>query len=242
MKTKTILLSTLLLLGANSYSQNESSIHTTIAIPVLNFGDGQITDFLSSVALPADEFGYASTGLGLGYNYARSLNEKGLFLTAGIDFYWNPIKSKVKDQYEPESDGTHEYTFPNYFNIPLSVGLGFRKPVNDKLQLGASVSPLVNFLKVSKSYHIHYFTGSLGDYSSVKTTYSFGRSLGIRLEGNAIINKRWILGIGYSLHGKHNFQKFRHEVSTYDESENTSDLTKSVSLATIKLGLIITNK
>lgn len=242
MKTKTILFSILLILSANCRAQNQSSIHATITQPVLNFGGGQISDFLFSAALPSDEFGYAGTGLGLGYNFTHSLNEQGLFLTTGVDFYWNPIKSKVKDQFETEADGTHEYTFPNYFNIPLNIGLGFRKPINDKLVLVGSISPLINFLKVSKSYHIHYFTGSQGDFSSVESTYSLGRSIGIKFEGNATFNDQWILSVGYSLHGKHNFQMYRHELSTYDESEDVYDRTKSVSLATIKLGFILSNK
>ena len=80
-----------ILVSLNSNAQGTFSIHAGPSFPLADFGDDDIYD---------DDSGLAAVGITLGGNYLYKLNNKGLGLNIGLNFKFNGLKSRAKDDVE----------------------------------------------------------------------------------------------------------------------------------------------
>ena len=184
---------TLLLLFATSetFSQNNLGIHIGISNPISDFASENPNNAMAAGA---------AIGFNIGLKYTYQLSDNGLGLFASLDFSRNSLTKDIKNDIEDvfESIGLlgANYTFYNYYNIPISAGLNYIYLPNEKVGLFTNVGITFNLLKLSDF---------VVEGSGVKITskYDLASAFGFKVGGGIIINDKISIAIDYLGLGKH---------------------------------------
>lgn len=219
-KIKTIVLVALLsVFSSTAYAQLESSIFFNMLMPVGTFAkDATMTNLAEGDVMGLNEIGKdAVFGIGgtyrIGYVFDINVGLIQPFLEGSLS--WNRISSDNRDKYE-KYDGR----VPNYFNIPLMVGIKYSYPLNENLQPYGEFGVGYDML----------FIGSEGKKGSALTDlrYTAGSALGWQLGAGVIIGKYFSAGISYLNYGRHKIRyssKSEATVATQDALALNEDLT-----------------
>lgn len=195
---KSNLITTLLLLlffvTSNAFSQGDFSIHFGPSLPLSDFADDDLDD---------DDAGGAGVGFGLGLQYVYPLTENGLGLFGGIDINYNGLQKDVKDDFEEmfEDMGIHnaDYKFYKYLNIPISAGLNYTFEADEKISLFGNVGLTANFLKITD------FVIEVNNVE-VTTEIDLSYSIGFKIGGGIMVNKKTSIAINYLELGEHDIK------------------------------------
>lgn len=224
MKTiKIFNLSILFLLFSTSVAvaQNDFGIHVGIASPLSDFGSQDINN---------EKAGGAGTGFNFGLKYTYELSDNGLGLFAGIDFNNNGLtkgyKSDIEKAFEDIGLLGADYTYFKYSNIPISVGLCYTYEANEKVSLFGNAGLSLNLLKVS-DFVVE------GSGLKVTTEFDLASSIGFRVGGGILINKKVPIAIDYFGLGSHSINSTARVDGVLPEEVNFE---LNVSLLTISVG------
>ena len=216
-KIKTIVLVALLAaFSSTAYAQLESSIFFNMLMPVGTFAKGATMTHLvdpgtleEGNVMGLNEIGKdAVFGIGgtyrIGYVFDINVGLIQPFLEGTLS--WNRVSSDSRDKYE-KYDGR----VPNYFNIPVMVGIKYSYPLNETLQPYGEFGVGYDLLLV----------GSEGKKGSALTDlrYTAGSALGWQLGAGVIIGKYFSAGISYLNYGRHKIR--------YSSKSEASTLTQN---------------
>ncbi|HRY31397.1 MAG TPA: outer membrane beta-barrel protein [Bacteroidales bacterium] len=221
-KTITILLMVLLIAPMTGHSQKPFDFHAGLALPLGGFAnDDKVIDMEEE----SENCG-AAPGLTAGVHMIYPLTGDGLGVFAGVDFTYNAMKKKVKDELTEEiDDGEADIHFPSYFNIPITAGLNYSFPVNEKTML---------FIKLGGAYNIFKMTDLTVEFDSEKASISMNTSkkFGFLAGAGVYLNDKLSLNLSYFGLGKHALKGKLREPGEEAESLETD---KAVGFATFTL-------
>lgn len=138
-------------------AQNSHEIRALGLFPMGDFGRvGQTREMVSNNQIGSG----AAIGAGLGYRYSSPI-ATGITLLVGADFLWNNTNSDYhrlcwETKWKIESGGElieverHESS-PNYFNLPISIGVGVTNYFTERKQLSW-------FFNATAGLNIHFTT------------------------------------------------------------------------------------
>lgn len=178
---------------AHAQAQGKFSMHAGLAIPVMDFGSGDIED---------EDAGGAALGLNLGLQYVYPLTESGLGLFGGIDFTYNGLQKSIKDDSKElyELLGINgDITFYKYINIPISAGLNFTHQANENTAIFANAGMVFNMLKITD------MVIEMGNVEAT-TEIDMATNLGAKLGGGIIFNNKYSVALNYLALGTHNLE------------------------------------
>ena len=222
MKNLKIIVFTLLsfTLITKTYSQGNVSIHFGPSFPVSDFASDDIDD---------EDASGAGVGLNVGLQYIYPLSENGLGLFGGIDLNYNGLKSDVKDDVEElfESMGINnpDIKYYKFINIPITAGLNYTYQADEKIGVFANAGLALNFLKVTDME-------IKANGQTVTQDIDLANSIGFKIGGGLLINKKTTISIDYYGLGKHDIEG---EMKASGLSEDIEGEMK-VDLLTLTLG------
>ncbi len=212
-----------ILVSLNSNAQGTFSIHAGPSFPLADFGDDDIYD---------DDSGLAAVGITLGGNYLYKLNNKGLGLNIGLNFKFNGLKSRAKDDVEEIiEDGFGEdvdIKFYKYINIPIIGGINYTYKASEQISLVGNIGIGPDFMKVTN------LTVEVDNEEAV-SSHDLSTQLAYKIGGGLLLNDKFIISLDYYGLGKH---RLKGEVKyENDPSEELEDLKLKVSLLTLTFGI-----
>ena len=176
------------------YSQGIVSVHFGPAIPVLDFGSGDMDD---------EDAGGAAVGLNIGLKYVYPLSESGIGFFGGVDFHYNGLKQGVKDDVEKFYRGlginNADIKFYRYINVPVTAGLNFTNTVDEKVSLFANAGLAINFLKITDMV-------VKANGQTVTTSMDLASNVGFRLGGGVLIDDKYSVSLDYMGLGTHDIK------------------------------------
>ena len=205
--------------GYNIYSQNNFELHAGLSNPISDFGSDDVNN---------DEAGGATTGINVGFKYTYQLNDEGVGLFAGFDFNYNGLAQNMKNELREifGEIGSTKYDFFEYYNFPVSGGLSYTYAANSNISIFGNGGLTLNFLKISDL--------GIGVYGgTAKLKFDLATSLGYRISGGVIINKKTSIAINYWGLGKHDMNS---EMSFAGEHEDFDLGEIKVDILTLTLG------
>lgn len=207
-------------LTTNSYSQGSFSLHFGPSFPVSEFADDDIGD---------EDAGGATVGFNIGLQYIYPLTESGLGMFGGIDFNYNGLKKDYKDDVEDfyEFLGIYDadIKFFKYINVPFTAGLIYTYQADDKIGVFANAGLAVNFLKITEME-------VKANGQTVTTEMDVANSIGLKIGGGILINKKTSISIDYLGLGKHDIDG---KIKTTGYSEDIDGEGK-IDLLTLTIG------
>lgn len=212
-----------------SIAQNSFEIHIGIAHPLSDF---------ESVNVDTEKAGGAQTGIDFGFQYAYHFRKAGFGLYASVDANYNGIKDDIKDHilenYFSLGILYHNYVliYPDYYNIPVSVGLLFPVDFGKKVTVHGQAGVTYNFLKVSE---LSLETGT----KFLTEKFSLSRSVGFKAGIGILIKRKVTFGVNYFWLSE---QKVDGElnIAGFPSEEITGDL--KVDIITFTFGYMIFSK
>ena len=208
------------ILGIDSiYSQGMFEFHAGLSNPMSDFGSD--SDY-------NDEAGGALTGINVGLKYTYLLNDKGVGLYAGLDFNYNGLSQKMKKEVKEVFGGIYNATYDyfEYYNFPISGGLYYIYEANNNVSIFGNGGLTLNFLKVSD-------LGITAYGETLKFKFDIANSLGYRLGGGILFNKRVSIAVDYWGLGKHDMSA---EVSLAGDHEDFDGGEITVDILPLTLG------
>lgn len=207
--------------GTNLQAQTalETSFYLNGIAPMGEFGKSASLN--ADNLLGKDQIGTAAA-LGFGVGARASLPfDIGVGYVApfvNVDVLWNQVKSSLREAYAINQAGA-----PNYFNIPIMLGVQYRHPMD---QYGLQY--LVPFAEFSVGYNL-FKAGSEGWKNSETDPYNVYRANG---------TMAWQVGVGsfFGSHvsaGLHYYGLGRHSITYSDRSHGYNNLDASVQRRTV---------
>ena len=224
MKQLVISLTTIVIaifLSGSVYSQSSFSIHAGPSFPLSDFGDDDWDD---------PDAGGAGVGLNLGGKYLYKLNDKGLGLYIGADFFYNGLKSSVKEDIEDEFEGLGtniDITYQKYINVPITAGINYAFKANEQVSLFADLGIGADFLKVTN------MTLEI-DNEEVEMNYDLSTQLAYKFGGGLLLQDKYIIGLHYNGLGKHNVKG---EITYDGDTTDLDDMELKVDLLSLTFGI-----
>ena len=137
--------------------QVEISGYVNGLLPTGNFNDGvNLTQEYTGLFRPMDRSNIgtgATAGIGVS---ARA----GLWLDIGFgelmpyaeaSFYWNSVKSSIRDQYESHPYGDVVPRVPTYFNVPILLGIKYRYDISEIIRPFAEFGLGYDFMMITSN-------------------------------------------------------------------------------------------
>ena len=160
-KTTVALLCLLCLVSGTSVAQNSSEIRFLGLLPLSNYGRVEQTiEMIDNGEIASG----AAIGGGLGYRYCWDLS-MGISFIAGADLLWNGTSTKYRDILDAN---LHE-TAPQYFNLPIQIGVGMSSTIGD--------SKWAWFFDATAGLNIHYTTSTGWSNKTVSYKPAFSAAL-----------------------------------------------------------------
>lgn len=212
----TVIISVIVSVSVNAYSQPGFSIHAGPAFPLSEFGD--------------DDNGGASIGINLGAKQLFMLNEKGLGYYIGADFNLNGIKSSVKDDVKDlfdELGADIDVSYFKYINVPVTTGLNYIYKANDQLSLFGDFGIGADFMKLTK------MTVEAAS-EKVDVTYKLSTQLAFKLGAGLLFSDKYSIGLFYYGLGSHNPDGEINYNGTIQEMDGSS---LDISMLTLTFGI-----
>lgn len=206
---------------ANTYSQRNIFFHFGPSIPVLDFGSDDLDN---------EDAGGAAIGLNIGLQYIYPLAESGFGIFTGIDFNYNGIKKDVKhdieELYEDMGIINAEIRYYKYINVPITAGLNYSYQADEKIGVFANAGLALNFLKITDME-------LKANGQTVTTKMDLASSLGFKVGGGILINKKTSVSVDYLGLGKHDIEG---KVTTTGYSEDIDGEGK-IDFLTLTIGI-----
>jgi hypothetical protein len=150
---------------------------------LMTLGDLAESKTVSSFVENARAGNAAAYGASVGFQFSVEVLD-GLGLFASADAFWTPSNQEIRQMYDE-----HNWTKPQFFNIPLLVGLNYRMPV-------ASVSPYFE-AGIGMNLFVKTPEGVSGDLTKYEATKSLAVEGGLGLMFNDVVS----VGVHYLLPG-----------------------------------------
>ncbi len=212
-----VLMFLILTTSTKVFSQIENAFYLGAAFPTGKFGKTP-----SNATAPLYKYNIAkgaTVGLDLGYRFSYKFDigeDAGAVLPFfEANFMWNSLKSSLKEIYEDSS-----FSKPNYYNIPLLLGVQYRYEFSKLLTF---------FGEFGLGFDLFSISSEKG-YTKVKykTTGAFAWEIGC----GTFIGKNVSLGLHYYNFGKHKIM-YRGE----DVVLGTRTETRNIGEFVVRLGL-----
>lgn len=200
-----------------AFSQSEMTLHFGPTIPLGEFADDDIYD---------SDSGLAGLGLGVGLAGYFPVSDNGLGIFGGLDILFNPLNGDAKDMIEEDEEDS-DFTFPKYFNIPLSTGLQYNYAVNTETKLFAKLGLALSFTKLT-----NFKWEEPGDDDYIES-YELATGFGFVLGGGATLNDKIELGITYMGLGNH---KFEGKYEYGEDSDSIEDFERLINMVYFTVG------
>ena len=230
------------------FSHLEQSFFLNFNAPMSQFSDDVAKNALGEY-LPMTRFNVgknASFGFGLGYRISYRFDVGFGEVSPYIhgDFQWNRVKADVREQYLDAGNGSA----PNYFNIPIYVGVNYR------YQLSDIFTPFGEF---GIGPDIFMITKEVGSYNrevlQPGATETTTENVDLKLRYKTTTNLAWQIGAGsyfgqhvslsvhYSGYGRHAIQYSSGTELPTDELKAedaavTKTETRGIGLLTFRIG------
>lgn len=199
------------------FSQSEMTLHFGPTIPVGEFADDDIYN---------SDSGLAGLGIGVGLSGFFPLNDNGLGMFGGMDILFNPLNNDAKDMIEEDEEDS-DFTFPKYFNIPVSVGLQYNYEINTETKLYGKLGLALSFTKLS-----NFKWEEPGDDDYIES-YELATGFGSMIGGGAKLNDKVELGLNYMALGNH---KFEGKYEYGEDSDSIEDFERLVNMVYLTVG------
>jgi len=215
----------LILLASVAYSQETRkgifSVSVGPSVPLSDF---------ASDDLNADGAGGSGVGLNIGVQYVYPLSQNGLGIFAGIDFNYNGLSKDVKDEFEEIFKGigftSLDIKFSKYINIPITTGLVYSFQADEKIGVFANAGLAFNLLRITDLV-------VKSDLPTISSETDLAFSVGFKIGGGILINKKYSVSINYLGLGKHNVEGIAKGDGIYDEFSGE----QKVDLLNLKFGV-----
>ncbi len=221
--------------GANAQLTHlEQSIFLNFNAAMAQFNDDVVANGAGDL-VPMTRFNVgknAGVGVGLGYRVSYRFDvgfgEVSPYIHA--DFQWNRSKSDMRDRFMDANDGSA----PNYFNIPIYVGVNYRYQLTDIFTPFGEFGIGPDFLMITNESGT---TPACGDF---------------KLRYQSTVNVAWQIGLGsyfgqhvsaslhYSGYGKH---AIKYTSATelpvalqLEDASDTKTQTRSIGLLSLRIG------
>ncbi|MBR1793215.1 MAG: outer membrane beta-barrel protein [Bacteroidales bacterium] len=217
-KFKSIVMAAVLIAcSATANAQLESGIYFDLTIPT-----GSFAKDVNAIPFGQSNIGKdAVVGIGATYraSYDFDIQVGHIAPFAEISLLWNRISSDNRDQFD-KVDGSA----PNYFNIPLMLGINYKYPLNELLQPYGEFGIGTDLFMTSKES----FKGPLG---TVKYKYSSTFNLCWQIGAGVIVGQYFSAGLTYMNMGRH---KMKHSSSS--DGGNIGTEKRSLGAVMVRLG------
>ena len=227
----------------------EQSIYLNFNLPTAQFNDDVMTNALGD-QIPMTCFNAGKNavfGFGLGYrvSYRFDVGFGEVSPYFHGDLQWNRVSGGMRDRYMNAGDGSA----PNYFNVPLYVGVNYRYQLTDIFTPFGEFGIGPDFFLITKESGTIEVpaSGNPGDPG-----YVAAHSYDFKLRYQMTCNVAWQIGAGsyfgqhvsaslhYSGYGKHAI-KYNGGAPTEDQLANadasvTATQTRSVGMLSLRIG------
>lgn len=173
--------------GAKAQLTNlEQSVFLNFNAPMAAFNDDLDNVLLEGTMLPLTRYNVgksASMGVGFGYraSYRFDVGFGEVSPYVHADLQWNRTKGDVRDKYL-DVDGTA----PNYFNIPIFIGVNYRYQLDDIFTPFGEFGIGPDFLLITKEKGSQDYVDANNDKHSVPFEYKYTNTC----------NVAWQIGLG----------------------------------------------
>ncbi len=228
MKKWTIISVLILCFSISTYSQRNMSFHAGLAVPLCNWG--------YEPAVNASLTGGQKNGLNLGIQYAYPIKLKGIALSIGLDYFYNPVNSEVTNRITDILSHMSKKTLSisnsyKYHSFPLLVGLNYSLNIYRSIDWYVDAGIGLNFLKISDMSVLENNTVFL------KYTFDWSTREAYSLGSGVALKNRYVLGISYYGLGNKNVQGYQHFVTTSDVPPTGSLTNLNIKIVSIKAGI-----
>lgn len=185
--------------------------HVGVTFPNGDFGD--------------EDEGGAATGLNVGIKYYYPLQTKGLSLFVGLDAFYNGLQGDIKDDLEDYINDYYaegaDITHSAYLNIPITAGVNYAHPINEKIKAFGEVGLGFNYSKMTdQKIEWDEYDAEMTTTFNASTTFAYNIGAGIS------INDKYSIGLKYNNLGTHKY-KTKYEIiedgDTIDKDSYKSD-------------------
>lgn len=223
----------------------EQSVFLNFNAPMAEFNNDLTAGvLLSGDQIPLTRFNVgknAAFGFGLGYRISYRFDvgfgEVSPYIHA--DFQWNRTKSDVRDKFL-DADGKA----PNYFNIPIFIGVNYRYQINDIITPFGEFGLGPDFLLIGKeagsvSYNTITPTGApLTVATDFDYKYKFSSNLAWQVGAGCYFGEHVSASIHYNGFGKHSIKPkdSQTDVMTAEYAADTKTQNRNLGLLSIRIG------
>jgi opacity protein-like surface antigen len=218
--SKIFLISVFLVMNTFTEVYSQSNFHFQIgtAIPLSNF-------YSSGIAFNEDDvvYGTPTIGIILGAKYTYLITDYGLGIYADMDFIYNGINKKYKEEMEYYFSivGIDNYEFSKFINLPLSTGIYYEYIANEDVAIFGNLGPTVNFFKITDFVQ-----------SNNINQYNWSSKVGFKIGAGIIYKHLLSFQVEYLGLGKHKAtaKDTSSQVLSWDEGKKINILTLSIGL------------
>ncbi len=184
--------------GANAQLTHlEQSIFLNFNLPTGQFNDDVVLNAANS-EIPMTRFNAGKSavfGFGLGYrvSYRFDVGFGEVSPYVHADFQWNRIKGDLREAYMNAGDGS----CPNYFNLPVFVGVNYRYQLDDIFTPFAEFGIGPDFLLITKE------SGSNNTVGDFKMRYQVTTNVAFQLGLGCYFGQHVSASLHYNGYGKH---------------------------------------
>ena len=238
--------------GANAQLTHlEQSLYLNFNMPTAEFND-DIANNAFDEQIPMTRFNAgkdAVFGFGLGYRVSYRFDvgfgEVSPYLHG--DFQWNRVSGSTRDRYMNANDGSS----PNYFNIPIYIGVNYRYQLTDIFTPFAEFGIGPDFFMITKeSGKVQvpdYSTPGLADYVAAhdyefKLRYQTTTNVAFQLGVGCYFGQHVSASLHYNGYGKHAI-KYKKADDIQSEpwlagadASTTATQTRSVGMLSFRIG------
>jgi len=198
-------------------AQSDMTFHFGPAIPLSEFADDNIYN---------SDNGLAGLGLGAGLAALFPLNDNGLNIFAGVDILFNPMNGDAKDEIEDGYEDS-DFTFPKYFNLPLSAGLQYNYEVDTDTKLYAKLGLAFSLTKYTN------FKWEEPDDDDYVESYELSTGFGFVFGAGAVLNEKIELGLTYMGLGNHQFEG---KAEYGEDTDKIDDFERLINILNLTVG------
>lgn len=226
---------------SSSYAQSHFKLFLGGAFPIGKFADSFIDENEFGLMYKTSDGG-AGNGFNLGVQYDCSFESiDGLYGLIEADIFFNFLNRDIMDWKEDcliENESVDDYyiTLPKYINVPLMVGVGYKKGLKDNVDIYSDLAIGINLQKITSFYKYGYDEGSEAHMASnysftdeeiTEYNYYASSSFAFKINLGFLINNRFDINLGYwnlgsnRIKGRMNYDKTH--ICVFDGETNDSD-------------------
>lgn len=222
--------------GANAQLTHlEQSIYLNFNLPTGQFNDDVVLN-AANQTIPMTRFNAGKSavfGFGLGYRVSYRFDVGFGEVSPYIhgDFQWNRIKADLREDYMNASDGS----CPNYFNIPIYVGVNYRYQLTDIFTPFAEFGIGPDFFFITKE------SGENTTVGQFKLRYQATTNVAFQLGLGCYFGQHVSASLHYNGYGKHAIKysgspEIENLAIAGAEASNTTTQTRSIGMLSLRIG------